>query len=111
MHKFVSIALLPLLAAVWALSSGTAKAPVGTNPENENPSHRVAAASNRIVLAEAGTKENKKNGKASGQDESGTKTAPGKNESPSISKSKPSNRFVPSEKIWAEQGVDFPHDI
>ncbi|MBW1895462.1 MAG: hypothetical protein JRI47_00235 [Deltaproteobacteria bacterium] len=65
----------------------------------------------RVWTAEAATGENKGTGKASAPDESGTKTEPKKNESSSGPKSKPLKRFVPSEKIRAEQGVDFPYDI
>jgi len=111
LHKFLSIVLVHLLVAVWAFSLGRAKAPAWANSDNENPSHAVTVVTNRVVLAEAGAGEDKGTGKASGPDESGTKTAPKKNESSSRSKSKPSKRFVPSEKIRAEQGVDFPHDI
>jgi hypothetical protein len=111
LNKYLSIALGPLLAAVWALSLGTANVAVCADSKNEDPSHAVTVGPNRVILAESGTGENKKNGKTSEPDESGPKTDPKKNESSSRSKSKPSKRFVPSEKIRAEQGVDFPYDI
>jgi hypothetical protein len=100
-----------LLAAVWAVSLGTAETAVWTNSENEDPSHAVTVVTNRVILAEGGTGEDQGTGKASESDGSGTKADSKKNESSSRSKSKPSKPFVPSEKIRAEQGVDFPYDI
>jgi hypothetical protein len=66
---------------------------------------------NRIVLAEAGTGEDTGSEKKAGRGESGPETEAKKEKSSSRSKSKSPKRFVPSEKIRAEQGVDFPYDI
>jgi hypothetical protein len=47
---------------------------------------------------------------AEGKEDSEREVKPDKRKS-SRSKSKPLKRFVPSEKIKAGQGVDFPYDI
>ena len=111
LNKRLFISLVSLLAVAFAVPAGTVDAVVWADSETENPSRPDTLEKNPLLIAEAGAGEDKGTGKASGPDESGTKTAPKKNESSSRSKSKPSKRFVPSEKIRAEQGVDFPHDI
>jgi hypothetical protein len=82
----------------------------------EERSKRTTLVSNRLLVAEAGTKENGDTdgggtGSADGREASAAETGSGKDKSSSEQTSKTLKRFVPSEKIRAEQGVDFPYDI
>ncbi len=116
LHKSLILIFVALLTMGLTVCLGMGNTAVLANPRKQAPTCPCIAIQNALVFAQ--NKENKaseeeKNGSSPKRIESDskTKTKPKKNDLPSGSESKPLKRFVPSEKIEADQAVDFPYDI
>jgi len=115
-HKSPILVFVALLTMGLTVCLGMGNTLALANPRKQAPACPCIAIQNALVFAQ--NEENKisekgKNGSSPERIESDSKpeTKPKKNDLPAGSKSKPLKSFVPSEKIEADQAVDFPYDI
>lgn len=98
------------------MSPAMESATVLAGPRKQAPACPCVTIQDTLVFAQnegnkVSEKEKNDNSPERIESDSKTETKPKKNDLPSGSESKPLKRFVPSEKIEANQAVDFPYDI
>ena len=116
LHKSQLLVFSALLTVGLTVSTAMGSATVLANPRKQAQACPRITIRNALVFAQ--NEENKvsekdKSDSSAERIESDSRTEPKarKNDLPSGSESKPLKRFVPSEKIEANQAVDFPYDI
>ncbi len=116
LHKSLILIFVALLTMGLTVCLGTGNTAVLAGPRKQAPTFPCVGIRNALVFAqnrENKVSEREKNGSSPERIESDSKTGtkPKKNDLPSVPESKPLKSFVPSEKIRADQAVDFPYDI
>ncbi len=115
-YKYMISIFIVLLNMALAVCLGMRNIAACSVPHKEVPPRPDTSIQNSIAVAQ--NKENKITEKEKTDSspehkkaDSRTETKSEKNDISSGSKSKPLKSFVPSEKIEADQAVDFPYDI